>query len=745
MRLLGAAALVAIVGSVTAPPVSAAPSSAPLEIVVLSNRADLVSGGDALVEVRLPAGADPSSVRVAVDGKDVSSKFALRPTGRVQGLLTGLRVGANTVRAAVADGRGAQLTITNAPIGGPVFSGPHIQPWGCTPGGVDKECNRPPQYNYVYQRTSGGSLAAYNMASPPSDVAMTTTDTGETVPFIVRQEIGVLARDQYRIAALFDPKKAGTPWDPPAGVNSKLVITHGASCDTAYEMDAAPDVLVEPALAKGFIVMSHALDNAGHNCNIITQAESLVMTKEKVIEEFGPIRYTIGRGCSGGSLVQQQVANAYPGLYQGITPQCSFTDAWSSAQQYVDYQLLRAYFEHPDKWGLGVVWTPVQMMSAYGHPNVANPITFTEVISSGGDPSRPCPGVPAAQVYDAQTNPRGVRCSLQDYMVNVFGATADGKARRPADNVGIQYGLSGLLAGTMTAAEFVDLNTKIGAFDIDYNPQAARTVADPLALQRAYTSGAINTANNLDQVAIIDLRGPDPGAFHDVYRTYAMRARLLREHGTAANQVLWRGQAPLLGDATFADDAVFAMDRWLAAVEKDHRAVPLARKILDDKPASVADRCTNGAGVDVPGAVCDGTVQAYASPRIEAGAPIADDTMKCQLKPLRREDYPVALTDPQLAALRATFPTGVCDYSKPGVSKQGAIAWLTYNGAVGGRALGPAPVSAVATGSSVLGKAVLPATGRRSALAVGLVVMAVGLAIRRGGARVARRPRTTPR
>ncbi len=125
------------------------------------------------------------------------------------------------------------------------------------------------------------------------------------------------------------------------------MLTHGASCDTAYESGSAPDVLLEDALAQGFAVASHALDNAGHNCNLVTQAESLIMTKEMVVERFGPLRYTIGSGCSGGSLVQQQVANAYPGVYQGITPQCSFTDAWSSAQQYVDYVGLREYLEGP--------------------------------------------------------------------------------------------------------------------------------------------------------------------------------------------------------------------------------------------------------------------------------------------------------------------------------------------------------------------------------------------------------------
>src|SRR6185436_2051673 len=147
------------------------------------------------------------------------------------------------------------------------------------------------------------------------------------------------------------------------------------------------------------------------------------------------------------------------------------------------------------------------------------------------------------------------------YMVNVFGRREkDGFAGRPADNVGIEYGRKALAAGKITPAEFVDLNTKIGSWDIDYNPIETRSAADRPALDRVYRSGAVDQADNLDKVAIIDLRGPDPGAFHDVYRTYVMRARLMRNFGTAANQVLWRGQVPLLGDANYAVQSIFAID-----------------------------------------------------------------------------------------------------------------------------------------------------------------------------------------
>ena len=255
--------------------------------------------------------------------------------------------------------------------------------------------------------------------------------------------------------------------------------------------------------------------------------------------------------------------------------------------------------------------------------------------------------------------------------------------------MGIEYGRNALKAGAITAAQFVDLNEKLGGWDIDYNQTAARVAADRPALSRVYRSGAINQADQLDKVAIIDLRGPDPGAFHDVYRTYAMRARLMREHGTAANQVLWRGQVPLMGDANFTDQSIVAMDRWLAAVERDKRRVSLARKIIQDKPADLKERCTNGAGAEQAASVCDATVQKYSSVRIESGMGQADDTMKCNLKPLRREDYaPGTFTDAQFARLRAVHPTGVCDYSKPGVDRTPTVPWLSYADGPGGKPLG---------------------------------------------------------
>src|SRR5690606_22321643 len=49
-------------------------------------------------------------------------------------------------------------------------------------------------------------------------------------------------------------------------------------------------------------------------------------------------------------------------------------------------------------------------------------------------------------------NPAGVRCTLQDYQVNIVGKRPDGYANGRLDTEGVQYGLNALKTGRITAA-----------------------------------------------------------------------------------------------------------------------------------------------------------------------------------------------------------------------------------------------------------------------------------------------------
>ncbi|WP_354698752.1 hypothetical protein DSM112329_04444 [Paraconexibacter sp. AEG42_29] len=718
---------VATAGTAAAEAAKKAPA-APV-ISVLSNRADLLSGGDALVRVDLPSRARGKTVRVAVGKRSVTR--ALRRSGlRLEGLITGLKVGKSTLRVRLPDGSGARLTLTNHPQGGPVFAGPQPQPRACQKTAVDAQCNQPATFTFVYRSTdpTKKGLQPYDPGRPAKDVARTKSDTGGSVPFVVRVETGYQDRDQYRIATLFDPAKPWTAADPQPQFNRKLLITHGASCDVDYATGNAPSVLsynpadllglpvavpegiladsVQYALGRGFVVMSTALNNSGHNCDVTTQAESLMMAKEHVIEAYGQLRYTIGTGCSGGSLAVQWISNAYPGIYQGILPTCSFPDTWSSATQVMDYHLLRAYFENPGRWSPGVAWLPTQFATVEGNLLPVNAIVSDIGFFNAIVPTHECGGISDRQRYHPDTNPGGVRCSVSDLAINVFGprdqsvwtknerALGRGFAGIAVDNVGVQYGLKALAAGEITPGQFADLNARIGGLDIDITPTAARITADRPALARAYRSGMINSANNLDQTAIIDCRGPDPGAAHDSYRAYAVRARLDREHGSHANQLIWEGAAPLVGDTQCAQLSLIAMDRWLAAVEKDTSSGSVAQKLVRSKPADLGDKCFSGVGPKLRDGRCgELVVPIYGTPRTAAGDAITTDANKCRLRPLDRSAYGVSFTDAQWAQLQAAFPGGVCDFRQPGVDQQGTVPWLRYGDAKGRVIYGGVPMS----------------------------------------------------
>ncbi len=706
-------------------------------IQVLSSRADVVAGGQALLAINLPQGVRPKKVRVWVGRRNETRRFAVRADGRFEGLVNRLKLGRNAVVVLVPGGRGAQIVLTNHPIGGPVFQGPQLQPWKCEMGARDRKCDKSPTFSYVYESTSSSKsgFQPYDPAHPPSDVATTAAENGTNVPFIVRVETGYEDRDQYQVAALYQPGKRWTWSKPQRQFNHKLLITHGASCDVDYDTATAPSVTsfnpvadvggpssypgpvtpvadpVKWALGRGFVVMSTALDNNGHDCDVVTQAESLVIAKQHVIDTYGTLRYTIGTGCSGGSLAQQWIANAYPGIYQGILPTCSFPDTWSSATQVMDYHLLRTYFEHPSNWGPGIAWSPSQFAPVEG-----NLLPLDAVVSDIGFfaaivPTHACGGITDAQRYNPVSNPGGVRCSIADMAINVFGPRpksdwsaneqklGHGFAGVPVDNVGVQYGLSALESHQITPAQFVDLNQRIGGLDIDINPTKARISATMPALGRAYRSGMINEANNLGQTAIIDCRGPDPGAAHDAYRAFAIRARLERDNGTHANQLIWEGPAPIIGDGQCLEQSLIAMDRWLAAIQADHSSRSLPGKVIADKPSDLHDACFNGEGLKISDSICgNAVVPVYGTPRTVAGDAITTDANKCQLQPLRRTAYDVSFTNAQWAALQSVFAGGVCDYSKLGVDQQKTIPWLTYQdlrGRViyGGRPMGAAPSS----------------------------------------------------
>ena len=321
-----------------------------------------------------------------------------------------------------------------------------------------------------------------------------------------------------------------------------------------------------------------------------------------------------------------------------------------------------------------------------------------------------------------------------------------GFAKNIYNNRGVQYGLVALQEGLITPEQFVDLNEKIGSKSIDWEFQEGRTDADPGAVDIAYSTGLVNDFRRMDEVAIIDLRGTSNNEIHTDFHSYEMRERITAAHGDADNQVIWTFPTSIVLPPAIAEQALVAMDAWLAAVEADKGAGTLADKVARAKPADVTDRCyldTGQVPVEDP-TVCKAAYPHYGAPRIAAGGPTTHDNVRCEVAPLPEappaQGYgPLPFVGDQWERLRATFPDGVCDWTRQPADRKPSRANLTFAAGPRGVPMGPAPESVlIAPGGSAVrpvgvAGAALPATGWGLPLAaVALLVPVLVLRRRRG-------------
>lgn len=497
----------------------------------------------------------------------------------------------------------------------------------------DDQCNAPTKVEYVYKSSNpvvaDRGFQPYEPDNPPSDVATTTTDQGKEVPYIVRVETGTVNRAIYKIALLSDPDEPFTPWAPQPGWNRKLFYPFGGGSSPGHVQRQPIDIpaacghlfpTCDPALSRGWAVATASLNTQGNNTNYMTSAESTMMVQERLIEQFGEIRYTAGTGCSGGAVMVHSVANAYPGLLDGIIPQCSFPDSVSATNgKILPCSLLDRYYNDtsPHLWAV-----ERQRAAVNGHATVSICAVFTElgIDQVFLDPSLGCTaGISSTHVlreaglqddeadwvYDAGANPTGTRCTIQDHMGALFGPRppeswgeaeqqiGSGFTNAPWDNVGVQYGLRALESGLITTEQFVDLNEKVGGYDIDMNWQPQRSQADPFALRAAYRSGAVVSGEQLANVPIIDLAlltGNFEG--HNPFYAWQMRDRLDAAIGHHDNHIIWGGSTYLVPAVTKLNlEAFILMDEWLEAIEVDGSAKSLETKVRDNRPARAVDAC----------------------------------------------------------------------------------------------------------------------------------------------------------
>ena len=750
LALLTVGVLTACGGSDPIPPV-VAPTPTPVPVVstpsvsVLSSLPYRVSGGSALVDIAMPANATASdALVVTANGKDVTSIFkASATTGHLSGLVTGLAAGDNALVAKVGNSAAATVTLTNYGIAGPVSSGPYVTPFICQtstlalPDGTklvatanDPNCSAATNVQYQYRTTAEVYKTLTDTTKIPTDVKMIKNAAGASVPYIVRVETMTIDRGIAQITILFDPTTdvEPTPATPPKNWNKRLVYGHGTGCMAGWFIQGGVwgyNPMNDTWLSRGYAVANNTLNHPTNSCNQVISGEAAVMTKEYFIKRFGAPVYTISTGTSGGSIASVQLGDMFPGLFDGALVDASFPDVITIAQSATDAHLLSNYFASTSPSAASFTSQQKALVSGY-----AAEITM---VAAGNQMGRtdPVPGrlaptfagvgnyasavwnavVPVSLRYDPNATPpnfAGARPTIYDIGVNVYGKGVNpldpsGKTTiglRTFDNVGVQYGLSALNAGAITATQFLDMNASVGGFDTDANPVTKRSVGNDGAILRANQAGLLLSASaGLASIPVLDVTNiyaEDTSNYHLQWEHFAVRERLIQSNGNADNYVMWRGGPgtgattanPAAPIAALSTNAIAAFEKWMEAILADKSADLQRTKVIRNKPADLVDGCFDKSTppqfiaekqtLGTSGTQCNILWPSYRFPRMEAGGSLASNNLKCQLKPVDLADYKLSFSSADLSRLRATFPSGVCDFSKPGVNFTKVVPWASF-------------------------------------------------------------------
>jgi hypothetical protein len=792
-------ALAALVFAVWLAPATAEP---PTSIQILSSAPDQVSGGDALVRVQFPDLDIPEKATLLLNGTDVTNSLSVVPgEGALQGVVTGFALGANLLQlkpnpnaAAVH----ASLVVQNHPLQGPIFSGPQQQPFVCTTAryqlgqpivdnqdeigipvaeedengnypsdsrgyptaeavivGWSKDCAAERRLDYLYRTTGGQWQSLDDPSGPlPSDIAMTTTLDGETVPYIVRWERGTNNRFIYSVAMLA-PVTETDPAQPDDSLwNGRLVFSlqGGVAIGRTQGSASTSARLPDDVLKLGYAVLNSTGLRTNTHYNLQLGGETALMLKEHFVEDHGVPLYTVGVGGSGGAIQQYVYAQNHPGLLDAAIPQYSYSDMITQATHVGDCELLEYYFDSTDrfnpKWqdvlnrraiqGLNASRSPINMSGGEeAQWNLFYSVLYPLLGLNAPVPeSPPTPAITECRrawfgLTPLVFNPTftnvsdldklaqgvdGVEWTHAGDLVNIYGVDETGFARTPWGNAGVQYGLQALTDGTITPAEFLDLNAQVGSWkqteDIvpegfpfvgDFNPfnfdpwsarninlspdggvtPAARRSGDIDAINAAYESG-MRFDGDID-IPVIDWRHylEEELDMHHSHQSFATRSRLRIARGDSDNQVIWFTDARPFVAFDQTPEAFEVIDEWMANL----RANP-ELGVAGNKPPRAVDRCFTtlgdeiAAGDDVwdgildedPPGACTETFQIHRSSRIVAGGPIEGGIFQCATKSVEAAisdgDYGSWVpSEAEKARLEQIFPEGVCDWSQDDVGR----------------------------------------------------------------------------
>jgi hypothetical protein len=667
-----------------------------LRLTVLSGPAKYVSGGAARVRVDVPRWVPLDTVRVAVNGADVTGEFAAG-NHSLEGVLRELPLGRSTVTATAPRRQRTTLALVNHPITGPMFSGPrqpdffcstpeHLAGFDLTGPFLDADCSLPTRVSHYY-RSSGNAWRPYDPSAPrPAD--MSTTPSG--VDFVIRWERGTINRFVYSIAVL-DPGVSGPAVLP--HWNRKLIYYFGGGVAIGHYQGSnnQSESRYVHGLGQGYAIAWSTGTKTNTHYNLVLGGETAMMVKSRFVVEYGEPVYTVGLGGSGGGIQQYVYGQNHKGLLDGAVPQYSYPDMVTQTIHVGDCELLERWMD------LKVRDDPTSKWRQWSNRTLLEGLASSDTVANPYQPLTPWLATPGSTecvkgwrgLSPLTLNPRfgtapGITPEQQarvewthwNDVVNVYGRDpATGYARSTWDNIGVQYGLKALVDGNITPAEFLDLNADVGgwkqpqdavqegcpfipaACPSDVDPWSARNVTPPdgngvrprtggsvEAMRAAYRSGLV--FDGRIDIPVIDWRHYLDAELdmHNARQSFASRQRMIDRKGTAANQVVWFTDARPARAFDQTPMALAVMDTWLGNL----RAHP-PRGVAGNKPAEAVDSCfaTDGTllyrgrdawrGILDNGAAgpCTQRFPINGTSRTVAGGPFDEQLYKCALQPVK--------------------------------------------------------------------------------------------------------------
>jgi hypothetical protein len=218
------------------------------------------------------------------------------------------------------------------------------------------------------------------------------------------------------------------------------------------------------------------------------------------------------------------------------------------------------------------------------------------------------------------------------------------------------------------------LNEKIGGYDQDANYVPAPSATE--ALSRAYRSGVtLSGSGGLASIPVFDAGAyNDTQGYHYAWFHFAVRERLRKQNGRAGNHVMWRGAVP-------AEQSWAVIEDWLTAVKSDTSSLAAYDKVIKNKPAKAVDGCPARRGRrDQRVHRGNASLQQQAGLGVHSAAGVFEcapggrrsarrQRVEVPAETRRHRGLPRGLQHADMQRLKRIFASGVCDWSKPGVSQ----------------------------------------------------------------------------